>query len=81
MGIFCLYYGIARGLSDFLRVNDKTVVGLTGAQWMCVALVPTSIWILTRVRSATAAETSADDEPKVLAVAEPSDGEPLESST
>jgi phosphatidylglycerol:prolipoprotein diacylglycerol transferase len=81
MGIFCLYYGIARGLSDFLRVNDKTVVGLTGAQWMCVALIPTSIWILTRVRSATATETSADDEPKVLAVAEPSDGEPLESST
>ena len=25
IGIFCLYYGVARGLSDFLRVNDKTV--------------------------------------------------------
>jgi phosphatidylglycerol---prolipoprotein diacylglyceryl transferase len=54
MGIFCLYYGIARGLSDFLRVNDKTVLGLTGAQWMCVLLIPTGIWILTRVRRATA---------------------------
>jgi phosphatidylglycerol:prolipoprotein diacylglycerol transferase len=54
MGIFCLYYGIARGLSDFLRVNDKTVIGLTGAQWMCVLLIPTGLWILTRVRRATA---------------------------
>src|SRR6476620_8537664 len=24
MGVFCLYYGVARGLSDFLRVNDET---------------------------------------------------------
>ena len=40
MGVFCLYYGVARGLSDFLRVNDKTVLGLTGAQWMCVAAHP-----------------------------------------
>lgn len=55
MGVFCLYYGVARGLSDFLRVNDDTVLGLTGAQWMCVALIPAGIWILTRVRRAAAA--------------------------
>jgi phosphatidylglycerol:prolipoprotein diacylglycerol transferase len=54
MGVFCLYYGVARGLSDFLRVNDETVLGLTGAQWMCVLLIPTGIWVLTRVRKATA---------------------------
>ena len=52
IGLFCVYYGVARGLSDFLRVNDKTVMGLTGAQWMCLALIPTGIWILTRVRRA-----------------------------
>ena len=62
IGLFCLYYGIARGLSDFLRVNDKTVAGLTGAQWMCVLLIPTGIWILTRVRRATAAGESDGDE-------------------
>jgi phosphatidylglycerol:prolipoprotein diacylglycerol transferase len=56
MGVFCVYYGVARGLSDFLRVNDKTVAGLTGAQWMCIALIPTGIWILTRVRAATASD-------------------------
>jgi len=59
MGVFCLYYGIARGLSDFLRVNDKTVLGLTGAQWMCVLLIPTGIWIITRVRRAIAADATA----------------------
>jgi phosphatidylglycerol:prolipoprotein diacylglycerol transferase len=59
MGVFCLYYGICRGLSDFLRVNDKTWLALTGAQWMCVALIPTGIWVLTRVRKATGAEVAA----------------------
>jgi phosphatidylglycerol:prolipoprotein diacylglycerol transferase len=67
MGIFCLYYGITRGLSDFLRVNDKTVIGLTGAQWMCVCLIPTGIWILTRVRRATAADAVAADPPSPAA--------------
>jgi len=70
IGLFCVYYGVARGLSDFLRVNDKTVMGLTGAQWMCVLLIPTGIWILTRVRRAVirdaveldaAAPTDEDD--------------------
>ena len=59
IGLFCVYYGVARGLSDFLRVNDKTVVGLTGAQWMCVLLIPTGVWILTRVRRAVARDAAA----------------------
>lgn len=67
IGLFCVYYGVARGLSDFLRVNDKTVMGLTGAQWMCLALIPTGIWILTRVRravggDAVVVELPLDDE-------------------
>ncbi len=65
IGVFCVYYGVARGLCDFLRVNDKTVLGLTGAQWMCIALIPTGIWILTRVRRATADAVDAPaDEPE-----------------
>jgi hypothetical protein len=39
-----------RFVSDSLRVNDVRVLGLTGAQWMCVALLPTAAWILIRVR-------------------------------
>jgi phosphatidylglycerol---prolipoprotein diacylglyceryl transferase len=49
VGVFCIYYGIARGLSDFLRVNDETFLGLTGAQWMCVLLIPAGVWILVHV--------------------------------
>ena len=59
IGLFVLWYGIARFLTDFVRVNDETVLGLTGAQWMSVVLVPVGLWILLRVR------------PRVEAMAEP----------
>jgi phosphatidylglycerol:prolipoprotein diacylglycerol transferase len=79
MGIFCLYYGCARFLSDFLRVNDKTVwPGLTGAQYLMILVFLAGIWITLRVR-----KTTSVDELTVAApdVPEPSDGEPLESTS
>jgi phosphatidylglycerol:prolipoprotein diacylglycerol transferase len=77
MGIFCLYYGAARFLSDFLRVNDKTVwPGLTGAQYLMVLVFLAGVWISTSVRRATATEELTTAPPSVP---EPSDGEPLES--
>lgn len=62
IGLFCLWYGVARFLTDFLRVNDKTTFGLTGAQYMCLVLMPVGVWILTRVRRATTAELRDVDE-------------------
>jgi phosphatidylglycerol---prolipoprotein diacylglyceryl transferase len=59
IGVFCVYYGVARGLSDFLRVNDNTVLGLTGAQWLCVTLIPAGILILTKVRPNTASRSAS----------------------
>ena len=50
IGIFCAWYGIGRFAADAVRVNDERVLGLTGAQWMCLALLPTAAWILLRVR-------------------------------
>jgi phosphatidylglycerol:prolipoprotein diacylglycerol transferase len=50
LGIFCAYYAVMRFISDSLRVNDERVLGLTGAQWLAVVLLPTSVWILRRVR-------------------------------
>jgi phosphatidylglycerol:prolipoprotein diacylglycerol transferase len=50
MALFCGYYGVARFLSDTLRVNDERVLGLTGAQYLCLVLLPTSAWIWFRVR-------------------------------
>jgi phosphatidylglycerol---prolipoprotein diacylglyceryl transferase len=43
--LFCLTYGVFRFSSDFLRVNDETTFGLTGAQYMCIVLVVIGIWI------------------------------------
>ncbi|MET0727988.1 MAG: prolipoprotein diacylglyceryl transferase family protein [Acidimicrobiales bacterium] len=59
MAVFCIWYGIARFASDALRVNDERVLGLTGAQYMCVALVLTGIWVLVRLRRLLARDMAA----------------------
>lgn len=50
IGVFCLWYGVNRFWSDALRVNDERVLGMTGAQWMCLGLVVAAAWILVKVR-------------------------------
>jgi phosphatidylglycerol:prolipoprotein diacylglycerol transferase len=75
-GVFCLWYGIARFYTDFLRVNDDTVLGLTGAQFLSLILVVTGLWILMRVRprlAGVAVEDEAEDE-----LDTEDDGEPSE---
>jgi phosphatidylglycerol:prolipoprotein diacylglycerol transferase len=59
MAIFCGFYGVARFASDSLRVNDERVLGLTGAQYLCLALLPTSAWIWFRVRKQLAGDIEA----------------------
>ena len=59
LGIFCLVYGVCRFLSDALRVNDERVLHLTGAQYLMLALLPTSAWILFRVRKLLAADEAS----------------------
>jgi hypothetical protein len=44
--VFIISYGVLRFLTDFVRINDETVFGLTGAQYMCLVLVPFGIWVL-----------------------------------
>ena len=43
---FGLMYGVSRFSTDFLRTHDKTFLHLTGAQFMCIALVAFSIWLM-----------------------------------
>jgi phosphatidylglycerol---prolipoprotein diacylglyceryl transferase len=65
IGLFCVWYATLRFLTDFLRSYDDTVLGLTGAQWLMLLVLPAGIWILTRVRSgnaALAAEGAGDAE-------------------
>jgi phosphatidylglycerol:prolipoprotein diacylglycerol transferase len=59
MAVFCGWYGVFRFASDSLRVNDERVLGLTGAQLLCLALVPTSLWIWFRVRGLLARDAAA----------------------
>lgn len=59
IGIFCAVYGLGRFLTDFLRVNDKTLLGLTGAQFLMLALLAAAAWILLRVRKLLLADAAA----------------------
>jgi len=59
LGIFCLYYGICRFASDSFRVNDERVLMMTGAQYLSLLLIPTSVWIFVRVRKLLEADTAA----------------------
>ena len=45
-GSFAVMYGVARFLTDFTRINDKTLYGLTGAQYMTIILTIFGIWVI-----------------------------------
>ncbi len=74
VGVFVLYYGVLRFISDSFRVNDERVAGLTGAQWLCLVMIPAGIWILWKVRPKLAAlaetetATGTDSEASDVAV-------------
>jgi phosphatidylglycerol:prolipoprotein diacylglycerol transferase len=59
LAVFLLWYGAARFGTDFLRTYDDTVAGLTGAQLMCLVLVPVGRWVLLLVRPRLAREAAA----------------------
>jgi phosphatidylglycerol:prolipoprotein diacylglycerol transferase len=52
LGTFLLWYGVQRFATDLLRAYDRTVLGLTGAQWMCLAMVAAGLVVLLRLRRA-----------------------------
>jgi phosphatidylglycerol:prolipoprotein diacylglycerol transferase len=72
IGVFSVWYGVLRFLTDFLRVNDRELFGLTGAQYGCLLLVGVGVWILATTRArverlgagaAPAGGTTADPAP------------------
>lgn len=60
-GTFLIGYAVQRFTWDSLRVNDERVAGMTGAQWMCLAMVPIAIYILLKARPAVAARLAAGE--------------------
>jgi len=77
---FAIMYGAFRFGTDFVRINDKTVFGLTGAQYMCLALLLVGIWLmwyrLRRKPTADAATQAQETSVKEASVTEPSVEEP-----
>ena len=60
-GVFGIWYALCRFSLDFLRVNDETVLGLTGAQWTCLVIVlPLAAYVLVRVRPRMAARVALE---------------------
>lgn len=56
---FLLGYGIQRFATDFLRAYDRTALGLTGAQWMCLGLILAGMLLLGRLRAGPPRAASA----------------------
>lgn len=75
MGVFCIFYGVSRFLTDFVRVNDKQFLGLTGAQFLMLAVAGAGVWVLTSVRPKLAAEAAA--RPRHMRASDASAGEGL----
>jgi phosphatidylglycerol---prolipoprotein diacylglyceryl transferase len=63
VGVFLVWYPVSRFTTDFLRAYDETVLGLTGAQWMCLAMVPAGIAVLAVVRPRLARVAAAEEAP------------------
>lgn len=66
IGIFCIWYGVGRFATDIVRTNDERVLGMTGAQFMGLSLIPVGLWILLKVRHA--AEAQPEDPAEVEAI-------------
>lgn len=45
-GTFAVMYGVFRFLTDFVRINDRTLYGLTGAQYMTIVLTLFGIGVI-----------------------------------
>ena len=52
---FLLWYGTQRFLTDFLRAYDERVGGLTGAQYLCLAMIAAGLVMVWRIRRREAA--------------------------
>ena len=53
-GLFGVWYGMQRFLTDFLRAYDKRVGGLTGAQYLCLGMIVGGLVLAARIRRRTA---------------------------
>jgi phosphatidylglycerol:prolipoprotein diacylglycerol transferase len=60
-GTFAVTYAVGRFSTDFLRVNDERVFGLTGAQYMTAVLFFFGLWVLWRAMRRPVAPVDTSD--------------------
>jgi phosphatidylglycerol:prolipoprotein diacylglycerol transferase len=60
---FLLWYGVQRFLTDFLRAYDRTVWGLTGAQFVCLGMIAAGLVIAVRLVRRRASAPAVAPEP------------------
>lgn len=53
LGLFLVLDGTIRFLLDFLRINDRRIVGLTPTQWLLIVSVGIGVWVLARTPQTT----------------------------
>jgi phosphatidylglycerol---prolipoprotein diacylglyceryl transferase len=64
---FLLWYGVQRFLTDFLRSYDKTRLGLTGAQYICIGMLLGGLVISARLLRETRKPVGPETEAAVVA--------------
>jgi len=69
-GTFAVTYAAGRFATDFLRVNDERVFGLTGAQYMTIVLFLFGLWVLWNARRRPRVEVAETAEPVASSAAE-----------
>jgi phosphatidylglycerol:prolipoprotein diacylglycerol transferase len=57
---FLLWYGVQRFLTDFLREYDRTVAGLTGAQYLSIGMVVGGLLLAARLRARSRRQASPE---------------------
>lgn len=64
-GLFLLWYGVGRFVTDTVRVDDTRVLGLTGAQFVALAVAAWGIRVLTRRSTDDSGDTPPSTSPEI----------------
>ena len=70
-GTFAVMYGTFRFLTDFVRINDRTLFGLTGAQYMTIGLTIFGLGVIWYSLKRHRAEVEADSANTIGAAGDP----------
>lgn len=69
IGLFCAWYGVVRFILDFYRVADVKYLGLTPAQYLCIAMtifgIAVLVWITKRQKKPVSVNSETSVAPEL----------------